>query len=112
MKVVCTECKAQFDCDLELAGSTTYCPECGAEVYVKTSRDRKMEKYREYIKSTSSRLPEKPAGGLWLCFVLGFFLTLVGVLLSALIKGKEGAKRAAEGMVIAIILYVIAVAVQ
>ena len=82
MRTVCPSCSAIVDVDDSYIGSTTFCPHCSNEFYVKV-RQRKTHPI-----SSVNVGQQKNDCHEGLCFVLGMMFPVLGLLVGAL-SGKE-----------------------
>lgn len=83
MRTVCPSCSAIIDVDDSYIGSTTFCPQCNNEFYVKA---RQQQRARPAPAANVSQQKTDCHEGL--CFVLGMMFPVLGLLAGAII-GKE-----------------------
>ena len=101
MKVLCKSCCNFFETADANVGSTDFCPHCGAEVFIQdralAARNAAAKRKLAAVANVSAQ-PECSAG---LCFCLGLFLNLLGLLIAAIIGKQRGVVCALWGLLVA-----------
>jgi hypothetical protein len=109
-KFNCPYCRQPIEAEDEWIGQVAECPNCGQSIEIKRPtltlgpQLRKASGVPSHNFSQHTQPPPKTSG---ICFWLGFLLWLFGLLIAAIIEGKEGAIKALMGMLWSIIVGVV-----
>ena len=82
----CPKCQNELEAPSSLVGHEATCPHCGNVMIV------------------SNTVGKAPKKGSWLSFCLGFFFSIIGVLIAAIIEQRRGVVSALKGFVISLVL--------
>lgn len=102
MQFKCSNCQKDFLIQQEQRGQIVDCPNCGAmvEIPFRIPGTRQDAQLKVLSRSRASDMAERELRkGDNLCFWLGFFFSLFGVLISAIIRGEKGCRSALKGLI-------------
>lgn len=112
IKFMCPYCNNEIEVDNEYAGGVGACPYCNKDIRIpipkrRFSNPQRGIKRQLVSQETSVEQSHSPV----LCFLLGFFLWLLGVLIAAIVDKAYGVKKALLGMVVSILIVISIIAI-
>ena len=116
-KFKCPRCDGEIEAQDEWEGQTANCPHCGESIKI----TRRLRPSVAIHKNSEGSLRSVPRTG-WkpketegtddgYCFWLGFWYGFFGIIVAAIIEGKDGVKRARSGMSLGVLCLILLAAI-
>lgn len=105
-KFNCPYCRQEIESEDEWAGQMSECPNCGKTIEIKRPQKPigpQLRKAQQPQPDLVSKVPPLSVLVRDECFWLGFLLSLLGVLVALLIKGKNAAIMALYGIAFSVL---------